>query len=252
MRDTYFKTRRPFSKRQHRFDIGSPIGFWNHYDDNHFLSRLYLIGNDEQEQYYHYHMDYAVSTGKCTEAKFYEHVREIVADHIEAIRKESPFSRRHAQNRINLKCLRIFRDYLISINTYGYRDPVDITITRYDMEIASLKTELAKKNGELEKLKNYESEYKIRITKGYLNAFVDIIHQFPEIRIPDKDGMRLLNASTESVWVKMICKYFQHGDEEIKMETLRSRFTPDKENPSSKYRPLREKDKLFKIENIRV
>ncbi|SEL30593.1 hypothetical protein [Parapedobacter koreensis] len=247
MRDTYFKIRRPFSRRKHRYDIGSPIGFWNYYDDNHFLTRLYVIGNEEQEQYYHYHMEYAVSTGKCTEAEFYELVREIVADHIEFIRKQSPFSRKHARNRLNLKCLRAFRDYLISTNTYGYRDPVDITITRYDSEIASLKKELAEKNEELETLKVYETDYKVRITKGYLNAFIDFIHQFPEIRIPHKDGTRLLSASTESVWVKMICKYFQHGEEDINMETLRSRFTSNKENPSTKYRPIREKDRLFKV-----
>lgn len=251
MRDTYFKTRQPFNRRKHRYDIGSPIGFWNYYDDNHFLTRLYVIGNGEQEQYYRYHLEYAVSTGKCTEAEFYEHVREIVADHIEAIRKESPFSRKHGRNRVNLKCLRIFRDYLISINTYGYRDPVDITITRYDMEIASLKEELAEKNEKLEKLKIYESDYKVRITNGHLNAFIDLIHQFSEIRIPNEDGIRLLSASTEMVWVKMLCKYFQHGEDEINMETIRSRFTSNKENPSSKYRPIRVKDKLFKIETIK-
>ncbi|MGO1245696.1 MAG: hypothetical protein ACTMH4_16570 [Sphingobacterium sp.] len=246
MRDTYFKIRRPFRRRKHRYDIGSPIGFWNHYDDNHFLNRLYEIGHEEQEQYYRYHMEHAVSTGKCTGEEFYEHVREIVADHIEYIRKESPFSRKHAQNRINLKCLRIFRDSLISINIYGYRDPVDITITRYDSEIASLKKELSQKNEELEALKKYETEYKVRITKGYLNSFIDIVHQFPEIRIP-KGSTRLMSASTESIWVKMICKYFQHGDEEINMETIRSRFTSNKENPSSKFRPIRVRDKIFKI-----
>jgi len=195
-------------------------------------------------------MEHAVNTGKCTEAEFYEHVREIVADHIEYIRKESPFSRKHTQNRLNLKCLRIFRDYLISINTYGYRDPVDITITRYDLEIVSLKKELAEKNEEIEALKKYETDYKVRITKGYLNAFINFIHQFPEIRIPHKDGTRLLSASTESVWIKMICKYFQHGEEKINMETLRSRFTSNKENPSSKYRPIRKKDRLFKILHV--
>ncbi|WP_313367632.1 hypothetical protein [Sphingobacterium mizutaii] len=248
MQDTYFKTRRPFTRRVHRYDIGSPIGFWNHFDDNHFLNRLYQIGNLEQEAYYHYHLDHALRKGKCTEAEFYEHVREIVADHIEAIRKESPFSRKHARNRVNLRCLRAFRDYLITINTYGYRDPVDITITRYDMEIDALKKQLAEKNRKLEALKPYESEYKIRITKGYLNSFIDLIHQIAEIKDPNRDNLRLVNASTESVWVKMISKYFQHGDVEINLETLRSRFTPDKDNPSSKYRPIQEKDKIFKIE----
>lgn len=247
MRDTYFKTRRPFSRRKHRYDIGSPIGFWNYYDDNHFLTRLYVIGNEEQEQYYNYHMDYAVNTGKCTEAEFYAHVREIIADHIEAIRKESPFSRKHGRNRVNLKYLRTFRDYLVSINTYGYRDPVDITITRYDMEIASLKKELAKKNKELEELKIYESKYKVKITNGYLSAFLDLIHQFREIRTPNKNGVRILSASTEMVWAKMICKYFQHGEEALNIETIRSRFTADKENRGTKYRPIREKDRFFKI-----
>src|SRR5690606_17574477 len=113
----------------------------------------------------------------------------------------------------------------------------------------SLKKELSQKNEELEALKKYETEYKVRITKGYLNSFIDIVHQFPEIRIPN-GGTRLLSASTESVWVKMICKYFQHGEEEINIETLRSRFTSDKENPSSKFRPISEKDRIFKIEPV--
>src|SRR5690606_6180790 len=114
--------------------------------------------------------------------------------------------------------------------------PVDITITRYDMEIASLKKQLADKeeelaitNEKLEKLKIYESKYKVRITSGYLNAFIDLIHQFRKIRIPNEDGVRLLSASTEMVWVKMMCKYFQHGEDALNIETLRSRFTPDKE-----------------------
>lgn len=247
MRDTYFKARRPFSGRKHLYDIGNPIGSWKNYDDNHFLARLYEIGNEEQEQYYRYHMEHVVNTGKCSEAEFYEHVREIVSDHIEAIRKESPFSRKHARNRIHLKCLRTFRDHLISINTFGYRDPVDITITRYDTEIALLKKELEKKNKELEELNIYESEYKVKITNGYLSAFIDLIHQFPEIKIPTKDGTRLMSASTDTVWAKMICKYFQHGDKALNIETIRSRFTSDKEKPNTKYRPIRDKDKIFKI-----
>lgn len=254
MRDTYFKARRPFSGRKHLYDIGNPIGSWKNYDDNHFLARLYEIGNEEQEQYYRYHMEHAVNTGKCSEAEFYEHVREIVSDHIEAIRKESPFSSKHARNRVHLKCLRTFRDYLVSINTYGYRDPVDITITRYDMEIASLKKQLADKdeelatqNKKLEKLKIYESKYKVKITNGYLSAFLDLIHQFREIRTPNENGVRILSGSTEMVWAKMICKYFQHGEDALNIETIRSRFTADKEKRGTKYRPIREKDKFFKI-----
>src|SRR5690606_40713148 len=117
-----------------------------------------------------------------------------VSDHIEAITKEAPSSSKHARNRVHLKCLRTFRDDLVSINTYGYRDPVDITITRYDMEIASLKKQLADKdeelatqNKKLEKLKIYESKYKVKITNGYLSAFLDLIHQFREIRTTNEN-----------------------------------------------------------------
>jgi hypothetical protein len=172
MKDTYFRIRRPFTKRQHRYDIGSPIGFWNLYDDNHFLARLYQIGNNEQDAFYNYHLQYAVSNGRCTDGEFYAHVREIVADHIAALRKESPFSRNHGRNRANLKMLRIFRDYLITINNYGYLDPVDITITRYKIEIASLKKELEEKDQQIREMKTFETDKKNRITKGYLYTLV--------------------------------------------------------------------------------
>ncbi|MFP9113907.1 hypothetical protein ACLI1A_08185 [Flavobacterium sp. RHBU_3] len=250
MKDTYFKIRRPFSIRQHRYDIGSPVGFWTLYDDNHFLARLYQIGNEEQEAFYSYHLQYAVSSGKCTEAEFYAHVREIVADHIEALRKESPFSRNHGRNRANLKMLRIFRDYLITINTYGYLDPVDITITRYNTEINELKTQLAQKEQLLKDIKVFETDQKIRITKGYLYTLVDIIQQLGELRLPDKDGVRLLRPSTEMVWVKLICKYFQHGEDEISVQTLRSYFPADKNNPGIKYRDIQSKNKFYKIINL--
>src|SRR5690606_37676566 len=158
MRDTYFKASQPFSRRKHLYDIGNPIGSWKNYDDIHLPARLYEIGNEQQQHYYRYHMAHAVNTAKSCEAEFYLHVRQIVSNHIEAMRNDSPFSRKHARNRNHLTCLRPFRDYLISINTYGYRDPVDITISRYDTEIALLKKELEKKNKELEELKIYESE----------------------------------------------------------------------------------------------
>jgi hypothetical protein len=250
MKDTYFKIRRPFTRRQHRYDIGSPVGFWNLYDDNHFLARLYQIGNEEQQAFYEYHLQYAVGNGKCTEAEFYSHVREIVADHIEALRKESPFSSNHAYNRANLKMLRIFRDYLISINTYGYLDPVDITITRYNSEIKELKKQLAHKEQLLKDMKVFETDQKIRITKGYLYTLVDIVQQISELKVPDKDGVRLLRSSTEMVWVKMICKYFQHGDEEINQQTLRSYFPADKSNPGIKHREIQQKHKIYRISSI--
>ncbi|MFP9113506.1 hypothetical protein ACLI1A_06165 [Flavobacterium sp. RHBU_3] len=250
MKDTYFKIRRPFTRRQHRYDIGSPVGFWNLYDDNHFLARLYQIGNEEQEAFYGYHLQHAVSSGKCSEAEFYAHVREIVADHIEALRKESPFSRNHGRNRANLKMLRIFRDYLISINTYGYLDPVDITITRYNTEITELKKQLTGKDEALKALKVFETDQKIRITKGYLYALVDIIQQLGELRLPDKDGERLLRPSTEMVWVKIICKYFQHGEEEISLQTLRSYFPANKNNPGIKYREINKKHKIFQVSTV--
>ncbi|GAA0882170.1 hypothetical protein GCM10009120_07670 [Sphingobacterium siyangense subsp. cladoniae] len=247
MKDTYFKTRRPLRKRQHRYDIGSPIGLWNLYDDNHFLARLYEIDSSEQEAFYKYHLRHAIENGKCTEAAFYSHVREIVADHIEALRKESPLSRRHARNRSNLKCLRTFRDYLVSVNTYGYRDPVDIAITKYDSEIAELKKQLSEKEQLLKELRAFETDQKIRITKGHLYTLVDLIQQLPELRLPDGTGMRLLRSSSEMVWVKMICRYFQHGDEEISQQTLRSYFPADKNNPGTKYREVQEKYKIYRI-----
>ncbi|WP_116789176.1 hypothetical protein [Flavobacterium psychrotrophum] len=247
MKDTYFKIRRPFTRRQHRYDIGSPVGFWNLYDDNHFLARLYQIGNDEQEAFYEYHLQYATGNGKCTESEFYAHVREIVADHIEALRKESPFSKNHGRNRANLKMLRIFRDYLISINTYRYLDPIDITITRYNSEINELKKQVAQKEQLLKEMKAFETDQKIRITKGYLYTVVDLIQQLPDLRIPDGKDMRLVRSSNEMVWVKMISRYFQHGDEDISQQTLRSYFPADKKNPGTKYRPVQDKHKIYHI-----
>src|SRR5690606_40872724 len=37
---------------------------------------------------------------------------------------------------------------------------------------------------------------------------------------------------SDTVWAKMICKYFQHGDKALNIETIRNRFTSDKEKPN--------------------
>jgi hypothetical protein len=66
-----------------------------------------------------------------------------------------------------------------------------------------------------------------------------------ELKTPE--GKELTFSQTQSVWTKMICKYFREGDKEINHETIRRYFPSDKREPGYKHADIPAKSKLFTI-----
>ena len=59
-RISYYKPRNPFSFSTHPYDLGTIMGLWNSYDDNHFLLKIYKMDREEFSIYYTYHLNYAL------------------------------------------------------------------------------------------------------------------------------------------------------------------------------------------------
>lgn len=73
MRNTYFKSRKPFSFSPHLYDLGTIMGLWESHDDNHILLKIYKIDEKEFADYYSYHLNYAGENNIASQEDFFRH-----------------------------------------------------------------------------------------------------------------------------------------------------------------------------------
>jgi hypothetical protein len=246
MKRTYFKPRGRFDFNVHTFDIGRPFTWWKSHYDRHFLFRLYQREESEFDAYYRYHLDYFLKENQgANEQEFFEHVWHIVKDRLKNLIKEDQPGSGHARNNSDKMQLREFMKYLESVNEWNTDKSKDIIIVEKEAEILTLKTELAKAKQELKEARSLETTDRIRITEDHLPVVIDLFNQFQELKLPD--GKELLFSQTQSIWVKMICKYFEQGKNPISSETVRRYFPADKRTPNIKYSSVPSQFKLFKI-----
>ena len=250
MKKSYFKPRKPFSFSAHSYDIGSPIGFWESHDDNHFLLKIYKMDEKEFADYYRYHLNYALADQLTTEEDFYNHVWQIVHNRIRHFEMQDPFSSNHATHRQNTEKLRQFQKRLNGIDKWNAR-PSQLIIAEKDALITQQRQEINKLKASLNQLNQYEVAQKIRIDEDHLATLVDLIKQMRELKLPS--GRLLLRCDNKSPYSKMISKYFSIGGKDIPTETTRNYFVEKKGDVSTKGTAIKSEQQLFKIipvENI--
>lgn len=116
MRISYFKPCKPFNFSPDPYDIGNPIGAWQKYEDNHFLSKLYKLDEDKFEEFYKYHLNHSLKNNVCGEEAFFLKVWEIVEDRIKNLKGKDPFSSYHDRYIFRIEKLQQFQKYLNSID----------------------------------------------------------------------------------------------------------------------------------------
>ncbi|RNL52501.1 hypothetical protein [Pedobacter jejuensis] len=247
MRKAYFKSRKAFSLSQHPYDIGTALGLWKSYDDNHFLLKIYNIDEVNLADYYNYHMSYSLENNITTEENFYRYVWQIVKNRIKHFEQQNPFSTSHSMHVNNLHKLQQFQKYLHSIDKWNAR-PQNIVIAEKDELIIQQKREINKLKEKLNQLSHYEVAQKIRIEEDHLATVVDLIKQMRELKLPS--GRLLLRCDNKSPYSKMISKYFSNGGKDIPTETTRNYFVEKKGDVSTKGTAVRTVQQLFKIIRI--
>ncbi|MEJ7780107.1 MAG: hypothetical protein WKF68_11000 [Daejeonella sp.] len=246
MKTAYFKYRQRFDFSPHTLDIGRPL-FWSKlHEDNHLLYRLIKLDENKFEDFYRYHLNYYFSKNlQGQEKDFFRHIQEIVSDRIEQLRVKDPFKSSHPSDVKSKEQLKKFREFLTHIDQWHTHQSTESIIASQKEEIYNLTEQLSKLKAELKEARSLETTDRIRIAKDHLTTVIDLFIQLQELKLPD--GKELMFSQTQSIWVKMICKYFEQDKDSISPETVRRYFPADKRSPGSKYSPVPPQSKLFKI-----
>ncbi|HVW15013.1 MAG TPA: hypothetical protein VHB54_14350 [Mucilaginibacter sp.] len=197
------------------------------------------------EPYYKVHLAYFLEGNPGEDETFFRHVHDVVVNRIKYFKRLDPFSKRYVRGHEPTQKLEMFLDFLKTIDRWHKTEPLDAVIGEKDNLIDKLKQRIEELEAQLKQASKFDAGEKIVISKSGLSAFMNLIHQFQDLSLPN--GNKLTRSQTQSPWYKMIAKYFIHGDKDISIDTARNYFPAQKEDKPAKFIEIAEKDKLFKI-----
>jgi hypothetical protein len=243
---TYFKPRDRFDFSKDTLDIGNPVQWNRSHFLKHFFKRVFAIPEDRIEEFYQRHLAYYLSHHPDgTEEVFFKHFWSLIERQLNVLLKKDVYDENHLRNERDLARLQKFTELLISLDRWNFHKSNDAVIAQQDSEIYVLKQEVIRLKAALKRATALDTEGYINIPEGYRNAVLDLHLQMQELKTPE--GKELMFSQTQSVWTKMICKYFREGDREINIETIRRYFPGDKREPGDKHADISAKSKLFTI-----
>lgn len=241
----YFKFRNPFDFSPHRFEIGNAIIQNKGMADNFFLKKLYDLEEVEYSLYYYFHQDYFSKSLPNGEEQYFNHIVDIVKVRIAYFKRQDPITSKYARNMELVHKLEAFLAFLKTIDRWHKLEPIESVIAEKDQEIDRLNAKIEILEAQLKEATKYDASEKIVLSKGGLAAFMDVIHQIQDLKLPNDH--RLARSQGQSPWYKMIAKYFKHGDKDISIDTAHNYFPANKDDKPAKYINIDEEDKLFKI-----
>lgn len=245
MKPTYFKLRNRFNFSPHPYEIGRPIIQNKAFADNYFCLKLYELNESEYNAFYTYQLNHFLKTNPGKEEEFFNHVQDIVSTRIHYFKQQNPFNPKYASYAEVIPKLQAFQAFLNSIDQWNRHKPLESVIAEKDEQLLQLKAEMQLLQARLQDLQHYETTEKIRIVEGKLPTAIDLFRQFQELTLPD--GRALFKSQAQSPWYKLLSKYFNHGENEIPINTARNYFPAQKNVKLIKGSEVSEVDKLFRI-----
>ncbi len=170
---------------------------------------------------------------------------DIVKVRIKYFKRKEPISSSYARHMELVSKLEAFLSILKIIDRWHKLEPIESVIAEKDREIDRLNTKIGMLESQLKEAAKYDASEKIVLNKGGLAAFMDVIHQIQDLKMPNDN--KLARSQGQSPWYKMIAKYFKHGDKDISIDTAHNYFSANKSDKPAKYINIAEEDKLFKI-----
>jgi len=247
---TYFKTRDRFDFDRNTLDIGNPISWDRSQFLKHFFKRIFSIGTNRIAEFYQRHLTYYLANHTDgTEDTFFKYFWSLLERQLNVLMGKDVYDKNHIRNEREIARLQKFTELLISLDRWNIHKSNDAVIVKQDSELHVLKQQVIHLKAELKKATALETEGYINIADGYRNPVLDLYLQMQELKTPE--GKELMFSQTQSVWTKMICKYFREGDKEINLETIRRYFPSDKREPGDKHADIPAKSKLFTINPVK-
>lgn len=241
----YFKLRGRFNFSPHPYEIGRPVFRNKALEDNFFILKIYEIDEVEYPALYQFQLEHFLKANPGQEEAFFNHADDIVINRIKHFKRQDPFSSNYALNMESSRKLQVFQQFLSSIDQWNHNKPLESVISEKDEQILNLNAEIQTLEARLKDLQQYESLEKIRIVEGKLATVIDLFRQIQELTLPDE--RKLFRSQTQSPWYKLISKYFNHGENEIPINTARNYFPAQKNVKLIKGSEVQEGDKIFRI-----
>ncbi|WP_299285240.1 hypothetical protein [uncultured Mucilaginibacter sp.] len=243
---TYFKPRDRFDFAKDTLDIGNPVSWDRAHFLKHFFKRVFAITDDQIEAFYQRHLAYYLEKHKTgTEEAFFRYFWGLIERQLNVLLRKDVYDKDHLRNEREIDRLQKFTQLLISFDQWHIHKANNAVIAGQETEIHVLKAQVEQLKVALKKATALETPDYINIASGHRNAVLDLFLQMQELKTPE--GKELMLSQTQSVWTKMICKYFREGDKEINLETIRRYFPGDKQEPGDKHAEIPIKSKLFTI-----
>ncbi len=243
---TYFSPRDRFDFSKDSLDIGNPVQWDRSQFLKHFFKRVFAIPEDRIAEFYQRHLAYYLSHHPVgIEEIFFKYFWSLIERQLNVLLNKDVYDKNHLRNEREIARLQKFTTLLISLDRWNIHKSNDAVIAQQDSQIYALKQEVIQLKADLKKATALETEGYINIPDGYRNTVLNLYLQMQELKTPE--GKELMFSQTQSVWTKMICKYFREGDKEINHETIRRYFPSDKREPGDKHADIPAKSKLFTI-----
>jgi len=243
---TYFRPRDHFDFSKDTLDIGNALQWDRSHFLKHWFKRVFAIPEECIEEFYQRHLAYYLSHHPDgAEEIFFKYFWSLIERQLNVLLNKDIYDKDHLRNEREITRLQKFKELLISLDHWNIHKSNDAVIAQQDSEIFVLKREVTHLKAALKKATALETEEYINIPEGHRNAVLHLHLQMQELKTPE--GRELMFSQTQSVWMKMICKYFREGDKEINYETIRRYFPSDKREPGDKHADIPAKSKLFTI-----
>lgn len=241
---SYFKFRKRFDFNPHPYELGNFMVFNKKIESNFFFNKLFEIQENEHIPFFIFHQQFFLLTHPGEEKQFLTYVLEMVQDRINYYKRQDVYKDAE-RTLLNLSVLKSFQSALDEINIWNLNKSLEVLLANKEIEIASYKQEIELLKEKLKTANVYNADTKIRLIEGKLPVLVDLIKQIQELTLPD--GRKLTKSQSQSAWYKMIAKYFQNGEKDISLETVRNYFPANKETTLIKGSEVAISDKLFVI-----
>ncbi|HEY0245510.1 MAG TPA: hypothetical protein VGC01_08115 [Mucilaginibacter sp.] len=200
---------------------------------------------EEYGPYYYFHFNYFSESHPDQDEQYFNYVTDIVINRIDHYKKKDPFSSSYPNHIASVRKLEAFLALLKTIDRWHRLEPIESVVAEKDREIDRLNTKIKMLEAQLKEATKYDSSEKIVLSKGGIAAFMDVVHQIQDLKLPNNN--KLARSQGQSPWYKMIAKYFKHGDKDISIDTAHNYFPANKDDKTAKYINIAEQDKLFKI-----
>jgi hypothetical protein len=172
---------------------------------------LFAIPVGRIEEFYQHHLTYYLADhSDDTQEVFFKYFWSLIERQLNVLLSKDVYDKNHLRNEQQIARLQKFTELLISLDRWNIHKSNDAVIAQQDSEIYVLKQEVTQLKAALKKATALETEGYINIPDGYRNAVLHLCQQMQELKTPD--GKELMFSQTQSVWTKMICKYFRVSD----------------------------------------